>query len=113
MTVHAEQQWTAGDDWQVNATLLDQDGEPYDLSGTTPPIKWALVNELGETVLTEADANIFIVDAPAGRCSIVIPAAKTAPVPGGRYNDAVRIIFDGITSTLSYGRIDVVGDPYS
>ena len=62
MSTHEDYYWTAGDDWQINATLLDYAGAPFDLSGT-PDIRWALITEAGETVLTEADIDIVVMDA--------------------------------------------------
>jgi hypothetical protein len=112
MTVHSDQYWTAGDDWLINATLIDENGEPYDLSGT-PVIKWALVNANGVTALDQDDATIFIVDALGGRCSIQVAAAKTSPLPGGNYLDSIRLVFNGTTSTLSYGNIFVAADPWA
>ena len=65
MSTHPDFYWTAGDDWQISATLLDNTGLPFDLSGT-PDIRWALVSEkTGETVLTEADVNVVVVGEPA------------------------------------------------
>ena len=30
-TTHETVNWTAGDDWQINATLLDETGTPFNL----------------------------------------------------------------------------------
>jgi hypothetical protein len=111
-TTHAPIGWTAGDDWQINATLLDENGDPFDLSGAHE-IKWALMNINLQRVLDEDDVSVSITDALAGECSILIPAAKTSPLAGGHYTDAIRIVIGGITSTLSYGQITVVVDPWA
>jgi len=110
-SVHETVNWTAGDAWQINATLVDDTGTPFNLSGS-PPIKWALLTEAGQTVLDETDATVVIIDGVNGKCAIQIPAAKTSPLPGGRYSDMIRIIFGGIPSTLSYGLIDVAANPW-
>ena len=34
MSTHPDFYWTAGDDWQISATLLDNTGLQFDLSGT-------------------------------------------------------------------------------
>jgi hypothetical protein len=114
-TTHAQQSWTAGDDWQINATLLDENGAPYNLSGIsgTPEIKWALMNRDYKRVLDVADVSIVIVDAAAGKCSINVPAAKTSPLAAGRYTDVIRIVTGGITSTLCYGPLSVMADPWA
>jgi hypothetical protein len=110
-TTHAQISWTAGDDWQINATLQDETGAPYDLTGS-PEILWALMDTSFKRILDEDDVSIIVTNAAAGQCSINIPAAKTSPLPGGRYTDVIRIVIGGITSTLSYGPISVAPDPW-
>jgi hypothetical protein len=111
-TPHFDIYWTAGDDWQIDATLLDETGAPFDLSGT-PDIKWALVDAAGSRALDETDATITVTDMAAGICRIEIPATATSPLVGGNYNDVIRIVIDGVTSTLSYGHIHVTADPWA
>lgn len=110
-TTHAPISWTAGDDWQINATLQDETSTPYDLSGS-PEILWALMDSSFKRILDEDDVSIVVTDAVAGKVSINIPAEKTSPLPGGRYTDVIRIVYGGITSTLSYGNIQVAPDPW-
>jgi hypothetical protein len=110
-TTHEQVYWSAGDDWQINATLLDENGDPFDLSGS-PQIQWALMTANFQRALDENDVGIAITDALAGQCAIQIPAAKTAPLAAGRYSDVIRIITGGITSTLSYGLIYVAANPW-
>jgi len=110
-TTHAMISWTAGDDWQIDATLLDEAGSPFDLSGA-PEILWALMDAGFNRVLDEDDVSITVTGAAEGKCSINVPAAKTSPLPGGRYTDVIRIVIGGITSTLSYGPISVAPDPW-
>jgi hypothetical protein len=111
-TPHFDIYWTAGDDWQIDATLLDETGAPFDLSGT-PDIKWALVDAAGARALDETDAIISVTDVVAGTCRIQIPATATSPLAGGNYNDVIRIVVEGVTSTLSYGHIHVTADPWA
>jgi hypothetical protein len=110
-TKHQMVSWFAGDDWQINATLLDENGTPFDLSGN-PPIKWALMNASFQRALDETDVDISVTDAAAGKCAIIIPAAKSATLAAGRYTDVIRIVFGGMTATLSYGFIYVSADPW-
>lgn len=110
-TTHASMDWFAGDDWEIRATLIDENGVPYDLSGTHE-IKWSLVNHAHVRVLDEDDAVITVTDALAGKCTIMIPAAKTVSLPRGHYQDAIRIVIGGITSTLATGPIYVTDDPW-
>jgi len=110
-TTHDTINWTAGDDWEIRATLLDDTGTPFNLSGF-PPIKWALLNSAGLRALDETDVIITVTDGVAGKCTIHVPSAKTAPLPAGRYSDTIRIIYGGMTSTLSYGLIYVAANPW-
>jgi hypothetical protein len=110
-TVHKPLTWFAGDDWEIRATLIDEAGQPYDLSGSHT-IKWALVDSAHHKVLDETAADITIVDGPAGKCRILIPADKTTKLLAGHYQDAIRIVIGGITSTLSTGPMFVAADPW-
>jgi hypothetical protein len=112
MSTHEDYYWTAGDDWQIDAKLIDLNGVPFDLGGT-PDIRWSLMTEAGDTVLTEADVEIVVTDAPGGLCEIQIPAAKTGPLAEGRYTDMIRIVYLGITSTLAHGLNWVTADPWA
>ena len=111
-TTHNPVAWFAGDDWQINATLLDDKGNPYNLAQPNE-IKWCLTNAVLQYVLDNEDVTISIIDAAAGQCVILVPSAKTSPLAGGKYSDAIRIIIGGITSTLSVGDIYVIADPWA
>jgi hypothetical protein len=112
MTTHAQHYWFAGDDWQINAKLIDYTGAPFDLTGA-PDIRWALMTEAGQTVLTEDDVNIIVIGEPTeGNCAIQVPAVKTSPLVEGQYNDKIRIVYAGIASTLAYGLVWVTADPW-
>ena len=110
-TTHLGVSWYAGDDWQINATLLDENGNPFDLGSAQ--VKWCLVNAGYQQVLDESDVAIDVVDEDTGQCAIKVPAAKTSPLPGGQYTDVIRIVVGGITSTLSVGTIFVIADPWA
>ena len=114
MSTHPDFYWHAGDDWQISATLLDNTGLPFDLSGT-PDIRWALVSEkTGETVLTEADVNVIVVGEPAeGTCAVQVPHAVTGSLAAGCYRDVLRISYIGIRSALAYGANWVSADPWA
>jgi hypothetical protein len=110
-TVHEAWPFVAGDDWEISATLIDEDDAPYDLTGT-PDIKWALLNDSFERVIE--DANISVSDPPtAGKVVIRVPASETSGLAAGYYTDALRIFIGGIHSTLFYGPIYVGGDPFA
>jgi hypothetical protein len=109
-TTHTPIVWFAGDDWEIRATLLDENGNPYDL--TAAQIKWALIDKNASRVLDENDISVTLTDPVVGQCSIIIAAAKTSPLSGGNYSDVIRIVTGGITSTLSVGPVFVTADPW-
>jgi hypothetical protein len=110
-TAHSLFQFIGGDDWEISATLLDENGNPYNLTGAT--IKWTLVDNAGHRVLADGDVAISITNAAAGTCLIMVASAKTTMILNGRYSDALRIIKGGVTSTLSLGPVQVITDPWA
>jgi hypothetical protein len=110
---HEDYYWTAGDDWQINAQLVNSDGDVFDLTLGTPVIKWSLISASGERVLSENDCEISIVDASNGLVSIHVPGTATEPLAEGRYTDQIRIVYDGITSTLSRGLNWITADAWA
>jgi hypothetical protein len=110
-TPHTVFQFVGGDDWEIHATLLDENGNPYNLTGAT--ITWTLLNSAGQHILNPGDFSISIINATAGTCKIVVLAAKTTTIPGGRYTDALRILIGGVTSTLSIGPVQITRDPWA
>ena len=112
MSTHETYYWTAGDDWEINAQLVDSDGNPFDLTFGAPIIKWSLVSEAGERVLTEVDCEVVVTDGPVGDVSVRVPGAKTSSLAEGRYNDQIRIVYDDKTSTLSHGWNWVTNDAW-
>jgi hypothetical protein len=109
-TTHTPFNFIAGDDWEIIATLYDQHNSPYDL--TDAEIKWTLTDAMGQRVLDDGDFTVTVIDALAGQCSIVATAETTTTIPAGRYNDALRIVIGGVTSTLAAGPVMVAGDPW-
>ena len=110
MTVqHKIYSWWGGDDWRYFIRLTDQDDQPYDLDHVEK-IKWLLHNPLGEIV--EHDYLISKLEAQDGRLSIWIPSSETTNFVAGVWTDFVRIVCDGITSTLLTGPISVTADPW-
>jgi hypothetical protein len=107
---HAVFEFVGGDDWEISATLLDENDNPYNLTGAQ--IRWTLIDNTGQRILEDGDVAISIINATAGTCSIMVAATKTTTIPGGRYTDALRIITGGVTSTLCMGAAQVIADPW-
>jgi hypothetical protein len=112
MNQHLAIEFVAGDDWEILATLLDENGDPYDLATGPPEILWTLVDRTWKPVIEADEIGISIVDAAAGQCAIQIPAAVTTTVEAAVYSDFIRIVIGGVTSTLATGPIFVTADPW-
>jgi hypothetical protein len=108
---HEPVTWFAGDDWKINATLLDATGNPFDLSPPTQAL-WCLLNAQGQRVLDEDDVLLSIADPASGKCAILIPASATSPLPSGQYRDVLRIVANGMTSTVATAPINLTSDPW-
>ena len=110
-TTHMAFAFYGGDDWEINATLIDENGAPFDL--TDAQVLWTMNSETGQRVLADGDFTITPIDPLAGTCTITVAAAKTTEIAGGKYSDAIRIVTSGITSTLAVGAVFVTGDPWA
>ena len=110
-TLHPRINFVAGDDWEISATLLDENGIPYDLTLGNPVIKWRLVNVYGVAVVGD-EAIITITNAANGICSVWVPSSVTSPVVGGLYVDALRLNAGNETGTLLMGLVEVTADPW-
>ena len=104
-------EFTAGDDWEIRAWLIDQNGVTYDLT-TLPPLQWLLIDSMNKHILDETNTSIAVLDALAGEISISVAAPVTEPL-GGLYTDWMRIVQGGVTSTLFYGSIYARRDPWT
>jgi hypothetical protein len=115
MSRHSPIDFVAGDDWEIQATLLDEDGTPYDLSGASgaPNIMWCLNEQCGNQVISSDKVQISIIDALNGKCSVLIPSSVSVGVTGGFYTDALRLVMAGETGTLLMGMVNVICDPWT
>lgn len=112
MNQHYSIELVAGDDWEIRALLLDENGDPYDLLLGPPEIKWTLLDRTWKPVFEADDIAISILDAAAGQCAIMVPATATTKLDAGPYTDVIRIVVGGVTSTLAIGPIFVTADPW-
>jgi hypothetical protein len=110
-TQHTLVDMFAGDDWELRCTLLDEDGNPYNLA-PMPNIQWALVDRNYKSVINGTDTIISVTDAALGQCSIFIPSEATTTLSTGIYTDILRITISGVTSTLASGSIHVTQDAF-
>lgn len=111
-TTHTAIEFTAGDTWEIYVTLLDENGDPYDLTAG-PEIKWTMLDRAYNHAFGSGDIIITVTDATAGKIKIFIPAEKTTGLAAGAYTDALRMTFGGTVGTLLVGPINVRADPWA
>jgi hypothetical protein len=109
-TKHPVIEFVAGDDWEIRATCLDENGNAYDLSGS-PTIMYLLYDDQHSHII---DSPIITImgDPKLGNISIIIPSSETAVIAGGTYSDALRLIIQGSVGTLLMGPVSVIANPW-
>jgi hypothetical protein len=111
-TKHPLIEFVAGDDWEIQATLLDENGNAYNLTGAHT-IKWRLVANSNGLAVIGDEAVITTINAINGIVSVMIPSSVTASVAGGRYTDFLRLIMSGETGTLLTGQVNVISNAWA
>lgn len=104
-TVHELHSFYSGDDWQINGTLFNAQGDPLDITNAT--IEWVLMNTLQQVVVPDTAIQLEVVDAVNGKISILIKSATTTGVAPGQYNDMLRVTIGTISDTMWTGGIAV------
>jgi hypothetical protein len=109
-TTHTLIDFYAGDDWEIRATLLDENGLPYNI----PPadIQWALLDQRSQRVINGAEVTITATDGPAGKYSIMVPATATSPLADGMFTTRLRVTNGGVKTTLLSGPVHVIADAF-
>jgi hypothetical protein len=110
--IHDPLSFDLGDDWVIEVNCTDASGNPLDLTGAQ--IEWKLTRSSDKTVaaLLTRDHGIVVAsdtNASPTACTVLLPAADTALLIAGYYQDRLRVTtFDGIVTTQSFGRIDAL-----
>jgi hypothetical protein len=109
MNTHQPVTLVGGDDWQLNATMLDPAGNNLDLSNAS--VLWTLLDETYKEALP---ANDFVVTIGpgVGQCSVSVPATSTTKLSTARYYDFWRVVISGVHQTLLCGQINAQADPW-
>jgi len=84
----------AGDDWQLDAVLLDASGNLLNLTGAT--LTWTLIDSFGWTAPA---THTITLGANPGECTVKVAAANSSPIKGGGYMAYWRVTSGGITQT--------------
>ena len=109
--VHPLQQFVAGDTWTIVGNLTDETGAALDPTPASS-ISWKLDDPLTTTnyVTLSLGSGITIGTVPgwpAPSVIVTVPAVQTAALTPGVYQDQLRLILGGVTSTFWMGRIQV------
>ena len=109
MNRHKRLELVAGDDWQLDAVMLDPTGKPLDL--TNAVTQWTLLDAAGYKAVAPGDFTIQPGTDP-GSVTVKIAASHSTRLPGGNYSDYWRVTSNNITQTLLRGIIGVMSDPF-
>jgi hypothetical protein len=110
MNRHRRLELVAGDDWQLDATMLDPLGNPIDLSTAT--VQWTLLDSFGYRAVAPSDYTISL-GADPGSATVKVAASHSTHIRGGGYTDFWRVTSNNVTQTLLDGVISVYGDPFT
>ena len=112
-THHDDIALTAGDDWLIAGSLIDEDGAPLDLSSAVM-IQWVLLGADGMPALMPGTAIVTVdSDATDGLVNIVVPSSATKDLLPGRYVDALRVVMSETSrSSVWQGIIGVDANPF-
>ena len=89
LTSHDYVEMRAGDDWTIQATLLNPDGSPYNL--TNALLEWILIGPDGQGAITSGyTVSVVGSDPTQGLAVIQVSSALTGPLEAGYYMDSLR-----------------------
>jgi hypothetical protein len=110
-TQHPTVELIAGDDWEIAITMLDDAGNPFDLTGAT--ISWTLIDDGGQQFIAPDEVTVSVATDPTtGVATVTVPGTVTTRLKTFLYHDATRIVVAGVTTTILVGDIKVTSDPF-
>lgn len=98
---------TAGDTKVLQVTVVDDDGSPVDISGTTIRFQMSrFATDAEALVIKSSGSGIEIIDGPAGQLEITLDPDDTPDFNGSYYFEAE--VEDGdVVSTILRGRATI------
>jgi hypothetical protein len=97
----------AGDDWQLDAVLLDASGNLLNLTGAT--LTWTLIDSFGWTAPA---THTITLGANPGECIVKVAAANSSPIKGGGYMAYWRVTISGLVQTPLVWPLGIHADPF-
>ena len=101
----------SGDTKLLEITVLDQDGDPVDLTGAT--VKWQMAKKVTSdtpVLSKEIGSGVVIMNPTAGRFDISLQPADTAAIKGAYYHEAEITESGGDVATVLAGTITILPD---
>lgn len=93
-------EYVIGDTWDLTATILDERGGPFDLTGCT--VLFTLkrksdtaANDNAALCKLSTGSGIVVADPTSGVAAITVPASVTAQLSTNRYKYDVRVVNAG------------------
>ena len=88
-------EFVAGDTWEIDAQMLDADGNPFDLAGAS--IVWTLNDTRGRVnyLTRSVGSGITITNPAGGLATIVVSPTLSAAIAPGTYRDQARVTAAG------------------
>lgn len=98
-----------GDDQSFLLTIVDGDGEPFDLEDAD--LEFNAVWRFGDPVITKTLLDgITVTNAEAGLATIAIAADDTEELELGRLRWDLQVTKDEVVRTVATGTLDLRGD---
>jgi hypothetical protein len=88
VTHHDYVELRAGDDWIIQATLLNPDGSPYDLTNAT--VEWILIGPDGLAAIITGYTFQVATDPTQGMGVVLVDNTLTVELAPGYYMDSLR-----------------------
>ena len=112
MSTEHDLEFHIGEDWVIDFTLEDGDGDALDLS-SSPTLRFRVSTLAGTTVMTRTEADGITVTGggTTGLCTLqVTPAHQTSAsiAASTRYQWEFRAVAGGLTSVQARGHINVL-----
>lgn len=109
---------TRGDDWEYEATILDEQGDPFDLTGATAWFTLKRDREQDDAdapvtlywVSAGASDGIAVADESTGVATISMTAAQTDDLTLPTYLWDIQVRSAGKTTTVASGTMSVEAD---
>jgi hypothetical protein len=108
-THHDDLELVVGDEWLILGKLLDENGNPLDLTADVE-CSWTLVSPDGHLPGLDQAATLETQD--GGVVRIVVPDIFTRTLAPGRYLDAIRVWIGDEPATQWTGIIIAAADPF-